>query len=127
MRKINVIIKRPGEKPHSTWIIDTIENLQKNVEGYIKTFATYIETVIIGTGADPCYETLVIICNEEGRIKGLPYNCTVGRINFVGTIIVAGIKDDEFADIPCTFGTFKRLFPQLFDIEENSVSGNGNK
>lgn len=107
MKKIKVIIKRPGEKPHSTWISNSLKNLQLTVDGYIETVTVTPD--------------MVIICNEEGRIKGLPYNCTVGRINFVGTIIVAGIKDDEFANIPCTFGTFKRLFSDLFkeSAEEN--------
>lgn len=107
--KIKVIIKRPGEKPHSTWISNTLENLQKTVDGRI-------ETVTIGTGAnvDPCFETFVIICNEEGCYYGLPYNCTICRTDFVGTIVVAGVNEDEFADIPCTFQEFKMLFPDLF-------------
>ena len=49
--KIKVYVKRPDEKiGHSTWISNTLENLQKTVEGYI-------ETVTFGD--------YVVICNEE--------------------------------------------------------------
>ena len=95
MRKIKVIIKRPGEKPYTTWISDRLENLQKTVEGYI-------ETVTVCTD-------LVIICNEEGRIRDLPYNCTILGADFFGTIILAGINGEEFGNVPD--GAWKFLNP----------------
>lgn len=95
MRKIKVIIKRPGEKPYTTWISDRLENLQKTVEGYI-------ETVTVGSD-------LVIICNEEGRIRDLPYNCTILDADFFGTILLAGINGEEFGNVPD--GAWKFLNP----------------
>lgn len=95
MRKIKVIIKRPGEKPYTTWISDRLENLQKTVEGYI-------ETVTVCTD-------LVIICNEEGRIRNLPYNCTIPGADFFGTILLAGINGEEFGNVPD--GAWKFLNP----------------
>ena len=95
MAKIKVFIKRPDELiGHSTFISDTLKNLQNMVDGYI-------ETVTIGK--------LVIICNEEGRLMNLPYNCTIRGIDFVGTIIVAGIDEDEFADVPIDFDEWKEF------------------
>ena len=35
------------------------------------------------------------------------------RVDFCGTVVLAGVDGDEFADIPCGFSDFKRLFPQL--------------
>lgn len=95
MHKIKVIIKRPGEKPYTTWISDRLENLQKTVEGYI-------ETVTVCTD-------LVIICNEEGRIRNLPYNCTILGADFFGTILLAGINGEEFGNVPD--GAWKFLNP----------------
>lgn len=86
MSEIRVIIKKPGEPPVSAQIENTLESLQETVGGYI-------ETVTMS-------RDVVIICNEEGRIKGLPFNCRVGGHDFVGTIIFAGIEGDEFADLP---------------------------
>ena len=92
MNKIRVLIKRPDEDAgHITAISDTLENLQRTVDGYIETV----------TAADD----IVIVCNEEGRLMGLPKNCRVKlpsgcSVDFVGTIIVAGTKGDELADLP---------------------------
>lgn len=85
--KIKAIVKRADEpRGHMTSISCSLKNLQNIVEGYI-------ETVTIGPG-------LVIICNEEGRLRGLPYNCEVAGITFVGDIICIGAEGDEFADVP---------------------------
>lgn len=98
MSKIKVIIKRPDEPVgHVTTIAPTLENLQKLVDGYI-------ETVTIGT--------VVIICNEEGRIRGLPYNCTVFGRGFVGTIVIAGTDGDEFGSVPISFNVWKTLLKE---------------
>lgn len=98
--KKKVIIKRPGERPVSTNISDTLENLQKHVGGYIEIF--------------PLATDLVVICNEEGKPLGLPYNCNIIGEDFCGTIIFAGRdKDEELADIPIDFKQFKKMFPDL--------------
>jgi hypothetical protein len=101
MSKIKAYIKAPGKKPHSIRISNTIENLQSHVGGYI-------ETVTLT-------EDLVIICNEEGRLIGLPHNCEVHGVDFVGTIIFVGISGDEFCDVTISWEGFKVLFPNLFE------------
>ena len=53
----------------------------------------YIEAVTLPYGA-------AIICNEEGRILGLPDNGRVCGVDFVGTILVVGRNKDEFCDVP---------------------------
>ena len=65
---------------------NTLKALQREVSGYI-------ETVTIASDA-------VIICNEEGRILGLPDNCRVCGVDFVGTVLIVGTKGDEFCDVP---------------------------
>ena len=77
---MKAIRKKPGCAPEIIEVENTLKALQAEVGGYI-------ETVSI---AD-----VVIICNEEGRLCGLPYNC-----RFVGTILVVGRNKDEFCDVP---------------------------
>lgn len=90
MNKIRAIVKRPDEKiGHVTNISDSLENLQRTVGGYIETVTIITE--------EP---KVVIICNEEGRILNLPYNCTISGIDFYGDIIAVGVSGDEFADLP---------------------------
>ena len=96
MKKIKVIVKRPDSVPYSTHISNSLENLQKTVGGYIETV----------TLASDC----VVICNEEGMLKRLPYNCNICGVDFVGTIVIAGINGDEFSDIPLSFEEFKKVF-----------------
>ena len=100
---MKVIIKRPCDQfGEEATIPNTLKALQEAVGGYI-------ETVTL------CSD-LVVICDEEGRIKGKPHCCNIGGVDFCGTVILAGVDGDEFADIPCGYGDFKRLFPQLWEI-----------
>ena len=111
-KKIKAIVKRPDEQfGHATWVSDSLENLQKTVGGYI-------ETVSLDNG-------LVLICNEEGKLRDMPYNFTLrtpprvtvfeaiyelfGQCKFFGTVIACGAEGDEFADIPIDFNEWKAL------------------
>lgn len=83
---MKVIRKKPGCEPEVIDIDNTLAALQQEVGGYI-------ETVTIASDA-------VVICNEEGRILGLPDNCRVCGVDFVGTVLIVGTKGDEFCDVP---------------------------
>lgn len=91
--KIKVIIKRPDEKVgHRTNISASLRNLQKTVDGPIEVVRC---------------DGLMIICNEEGLLRGLEPNfkmITNGRFHhfdiICGTVIVAGEDGSEFGDIP---------------------------
>ena len=85
-KQILVIIKEPGEPPRVEPLFDnTLEAFQQAVGGYI-------ETVTVATD-------LVIICNEEGRLQNLPFNCEFCGVGFVGTILAVGAKGEEFASL----------------------------
>lgn len=111
MKKISVLIKDPGKNPRHVNISDSLGNLQKTVDGFI-------QTVTIATD-------LVIICNEEGLIRDLPYNCTIYGAKLFGTIIMCGVDGDKFADLPCDWETVKRLFPNLFDNKNREGNERG--
>ena len=103
-KKIKCIVKRPDEQfGHATWISDSLKNLQNTVGGYI-------ETVTLPNG-------VVLICNEEGKIRDMPYNFTLRRIHgnipihnpIFGTVIACGADGDQLADIPIDFNEWKAL------------------
>ena len=104
MSKIKVIVKRPDSKPYSTYISNRLENLQAIVGGWIE--------------AATVTSDMAIICNEEGRLMGLPHNCTAYGIDFVGTIIFVGTKEDEFTDIPISFKEFLEINRDLQEGEQ---------
>lgn len=92
--KIKAIIKRPDEKVgHMTNISASLKNLQKTVDGPIEVVRC---------------DGLMIICNEEGLLRGLEPNfkMSFNRGGFhhfdiiCGTVIVAGEDGSEFGDIP---------------------------
>jgi hypothetical protein len=83
---MKVVYKAPGDAPEIRDIPNTLQELQETVGGYI-------ETVTIATDA-------VIICNEEGRLLGLPHNCRFCGIDLCGPILIAGYSGDEFTSLP---------------------------
>lgn len=106
---ISALVKRPGELPRHVNVSNSLEALQKNVEGYI-------ETVTARAGG----ETFVIICNEEGRLLGKPFNTVCAGYSFLGPILIVGVTENEegeqeFADLPVDWKTMKQLFPELWD------------
>lgn len=82
---MKAILKNPGEQPQIIDIDNTLEALQAAVGGYI-------ETITVAT--DAC-----IVCNEEGRLLNLPFNCQLCGKNFVGPILIVGVNGDEFTDL----------------------------
>ena len=82
---MKVVYKAPGAAPEIRDIPNTLKELQETVGGYI-------ETVTIATDA-------VIICNEEGRLLGLPHNFRFCGIDLCGPILIAGYSGDEFTSL----------------------------
>lgn len=100
MARIRAIVKRWDEEyGHMTNISCTLKNLQNIVDGYIETLTLRWS---------PDSEPIVIICNEEGLINGLQYNCTIGGHQLFGDIVVVGEDGEDFGDIPIDFKTWKR-------------------
>ena len=79
------IIKQPGEPAKRIDIDNTLQALQKAVGGYIETVTLF--------------EDITLICNEEGRLMGLPYNMEFLGIHFVGPVLAVGRIEDEFRSL----------------------------
>ena len=94
---MRVIKKEPGKFPEVVDIQNTLEALQEAVGGYIEVF--------------PVATDLVILCDEEGRIDGKPFNCNLCGTDFCGTILFVGVDGPEFTDIdPHVAELFKTLW-----------------
>ena len=100
--KIRVITKRPGQPPRSVWMANTLKNFQTAVGGYI-------EAVRLA-------KDMAIICNEEGVINDLPYNCTICGVQFFGDVVLVGVNGEEFADLPLAFTEIKAMMPSLWEV-----------
>ena len=89
-KKIVAWVKEPGKAPEKREVSDDLKTLQSIVGGYV-------ETVTFGD--------VVVLCDEEGKLKGKPKNCivvTASRlpVAFVGTIALVGHDGEDFADCP---------------------------
>ena len=71
--------------PQIVDVENTLESLQFEVDGWIEA-VTFSE--------DAC-----VICNEEGRIQGLPFNLELMGILFFGTILIVGVDGENFTDL----------------------------
>ncbi len=67
---MQAVCKVPGKRPCIVDIQNTLGALQDAVGGYIETVTLF--------------EDATIICNEEGRLLGLPHNFRLFGVDFVG-------------------------------------------
>ncbi len=91
--KIKVILVKPWTQPYVDEISSDLISLQKQVGGLIQ--AIY-----------PFNDPVAVICNEEGKLLGLPFNRplynnenTIYDI-IVGTFIIVGLKNEQFSSLP---------------------------
>lgn len=86
MNVFKALRKRVGSPWELIEINDTLQDLQREIGGYI-------ETVTLA-------EDVVILCDEMGRLKDRPDNCEIGGIMFVGTLLIVCVNGEEFGDCP---------------------------
>ena len=94
-QKISVILVEPGRYPKLIEIEDTLEAVQSLVEGDIEEYMPFDDEV-------------AIICNEEGKMRGLPLNRAVYVDNKEMVDIIAGkfficyapIESEKFLSMP---------------------------
>ena len=92
MKKLKVIICPAEREPYAANVSDSLEALQKIVGGYIKTVTAFTDAVVI--------------CNEEGRILGLPENRSLPLSGFCGDCLICGADGENFcglSDSDCKF------------------------
>ena len=92
---IEVLLVRPMEKPRIVRIEDSLEAMQEAVGGLIEEYMPFMDPV-------------AIVCNEEGKMKGLPLNRGIYDDNGNLTEIIAGdffvcyapIESEKFLSLP---------------------------
>lgn len=82
---ITVVIKEPGKKAYSKEIEDDLEVYQNILGGYLET-----------AGFD---KNQILLCDEEGKLKGYEPNLLVPGDVIVGTVIVVGTEREEFRSL----------------------------
>ena len=93
---MRVIIKNPGEK------VGHFEEIENELIPMRKIVGGPIETVYLGRG-------LVMVVNEEGKLRGLPVSFKTEYDIIVGTAVICGQCGDEFADVPINLRTWETV------------------
>lgn len=108
---IIAVVVEAGKAPEIREISDSLEGLQSLVGGYIQAVYPYEDPV-------------AIICNEDGKLEGLPLNRALrdehGEIYDVlaGTFAVVGLTEDSFGSLE---GDLALKYAKLFAQPEQFV------
>lgn len=92
---MKVLVIEPGKQPVAKEIGNTLKDMQRMVGGYIQAYYPWMDEV-------------AIICNDEGKIMGLPLNRSIfgehGELVDIiaGTFFICGAPMDsgKFTDLP---------------------------
>ena len=107
---MKVLVVEPEKEPYVKEISSGLSSLQKEVGGFIE--AIY-----------PFEDPVAIICNEEGKLEGLPLNRALrdedGHVYDIiaGTFLIAGLSEDNFCSLDDTqIEKFSAMYknPELF-------------
>jgi hypothetical protein len=106
---IRVLKIEPHKEPQVIHIKNSLESLQKEVDGYL-------EIVVLSP-------TAMMVFNEEGKIIGLEGNRRFNNDVIVGNIIIAGIDDNRdtcsLSDVELK--TYMERFKQPEEISQEEI------
>ena len=94
---MRAIYKKPGKAAEIIHIEDTVEALQGAVGGYYEVLHLR--------------DDAAIVCNEEGKLMGMPFNFGFRGDAIVGPALFLGVDGESFSDIPKDVEMM--LMPQL--------------
>ena len=85
---MKVLIVEPNKIPYEKNIENNLETLQEIVGGMIQI--TY-----------PCEDLVGIVCNDEGKLMGLPLNRSLPESADIiaGTFIICGLSETDLASL----------------------------
>ena len=112
MEKIKGLLVEPYKLPKEIEINNTLEEKQHLVGGYIEC--------VYPTNDD----SVVFICNEEGKMNGLPLNRDIGYDIIAGTFLIVG-DDYENGDFKSL--TEEQILKYKIRFDENSIKQTENK
>ena len=105
---LRVVYVEPGKPAYTAQLENSLRAMQRAVEGNI-------EVVCNGDGT-------LIVCNEEGKLQGLPPNRRVGRGVIVGSFFVAGEAGEDFRSLTEEEARrYEKKFSQADEITEEEV------
>lgn len=106
MEKIKCLLVEPYELPKEIEIDNTLEAKQKIVGGYIE--CVYL----------PNDNSVVLICNEEGKMNGMKLNRDIGYDIIAGPFLIVG---DDFENGDFCSLTDEQILKYKMRFDKNSI------
>jgi len=103
-KSIRVLIVEPMEPPRVELIPNTLEAKQGIVGGLIQAIYPYPDNV-------------AVVCNDEGKLIGLPLNRRIGHDIIAGNFIVCGVDNRNASFSSLTEAQVKRYQEKFSNIE----------
>lgn len=101
--KIKCLLVKPYELPQEVEIKNNLESLQEKVKGMIECV---------------CYDDVILICNEEGKINGMRWNRDIGSDIIYGPFLIVG---DDYENGSFKSLTEKQILENKIRFDENSI------
>ena len=102
--ELKIVLKKVGEEPEVMNIENTLEAKQKLVDGWIEVVSVT--------------EDILLVCNEEGKLRHMEFNRDIGYDIIAGPMIIVG-EGKSGNDISLTEEQIKK-YKEVFD--ERSIN-----
>lgn len=106
---MKILIVEPLKPPYESDVPNTLASLQNIVGGTIQALYPYPDTV-------------ALICNDEGKLLGLPLNRRIEDYDIIaGTFCVVGLSADNFKSLsPALMSKYREKFSvtEIFILEK---------
>ena len=124
--KLRVILLKPGELAEIVEIDDNLESMQRLVEGNIEEYMPFEDA------SDPRVGDCAVVCNEEGKMRGMELNRGISDQNGRLQDIIAGpfficyapVESEKFLSMPPDLEEKMRKkfeFPERFFVSGNRI------
>ena len=104
---MKIVVKKVGQKPEVNEIQGTLEEYKEIVGGYIECFDVI--------------DNIVCICNEEGKLNGLPANFIFGRDVIVGDVFFCTAGEEDFESLDDCQVNFIMSVMTAIDRQEKKI------
>ncbi len=94
-KELHLLKKLPGKPAEEITIADTMEALQEALNG------GYVTTQRIAKG-------VMIICDEDAQLKGLPPCCNIEGHLLAGPVLIAGARGPRWQSLPADVMSFMK-------------------
>ena len=111
MDQLRGLLVKPNKLPEEITFDNSLEKKQELVEGYIEY--AYSDD----------FPDVAFICNEEGKINGLPYNRDIGHDIIAGNLIIISSNVEDGEDVSLSdkqIEKYKKIFNDK-SIEDTNI------